>query len=75
MALLFLHVHRDAFLAPVQHHEIGAFILLVWPEMARLVAEPRHFDLDDLSAQIGQHRGTKRPRHDPGQIQHPYSRQ
>src|SRR5262249_33848127 len=64
------HIHRDAALAAVEEREIGALALDMRSEMAALIAAPRHLDLDDLGAEIGEHGGAIGAGHHAREIEH-----
>ncbi|MNI79133.1 hypothetical protein D3C73_1355670 [compost metagenome] len=52
-----LEVHFDTALAAIDQAEINAFAILERAQVAAVITVPRHFELDDVGAEVRQHGG------------------
>src|SRR2546427_794434 len=69
LALRGLEVQGDALLVAVDGHEIRRLAAREGRPAPRVVALPRPFELDDLSAHVAQHHRAEGPGEDAGEIQ------
>jgi hypothetical protein len=64
-------VEHDTSLVAVERLEQHARAVVQRRHAAHVVALGRHLDLDHVGAEVGELRGGVRPRHEPGEVEHP----